>query len=362
MPSNQSSLTAILPGIRERAASYDISGDWPEEDLHMLGKVGALKWAIPMRLQGHELSPIELHFRYEALASASLSTALILSQRDTAVAYIDSAPQNDLRNAILRELCSGQTYATIGISQLTTSHQSGQPALKYEKMDTGYKLSGLIPWSTGAVQARYIVAGAAHADGSQILFILPTDLAGISIDPPMQLVTLCSSKTSMVRLNNVQLDNQWVLHGPTTDVLSIRRRTLPVGQAFLALGLCRGALDLLEANPSDTGQQFTEIFAQQLEQARQQILDLCEPGKKPADEILASARATCIDLAIRLTHATVALYKGSALRLSHPAQRLARETLFLLVWSCSTSVVGSTLQRLAVSDPLERTVQPALPA
>src|SRR4051794_18689995 len=73
-----------LTAIRHRAGIYDQTGDWPAEDLDALAAAGAMRWAIPKEFDGDELSSLELHLRYEWIAAASVSTALILTQRDSA--------------------------------------------------------------------------------------------------------------------------------------------------------------------------------------------------------------------------------------------------------------------------------------
>jgi len=84
-----------------------------------------------------------------------------------------------------------------------------------------------------------------------------------------------------------------------------------------------------------------------LQQLRERILEACRPGGEPEAEQVAQLRSACNDLAIRATHAAVALYKGTALLLDHPAQRLAREAMFLLVWSCPNPVIDCTVQMLS---------------
>jgi alkylation response protein AidB-like acyl-CoA dehydrogenase len=73
-------------------------------------------------------------------------------------------------------------------------------------------------------------------------------------------------------------------------------------------------------------------------------LDASRPG---ATANTAELRGRINDLAVRATHAAVALYKGTALLLDHPAQRLAREAMFLLVWSCPNPVIDCTVDLLA---------------
>jgi alkylation response protein AidB-like acyl-CoA dehydrogenase len=81
---------------------------------------------------------------------------------------------------------------------------------------------------------------------------------------------------------------------------------------------------------------------------RAEVADLCQPGRE-ADAGAANARlrGACNDLALRATHAAMALYKGAALLADHPAQRLAREAMFLLVWSCPNPVIDCTVDLLS---------------
>ena len=123
---------------------------------------------------------------------------------------------------------------------------------------------------------------------------------------------------------------------------------LTLGQTFLAMGLCRSALDLMAAHHSDRAKIVAGRFSNQLTQLRTEILDLCQPGRE-ADAATENARlrGACNDLALRITHAAVALYKGTALLDTHPAQRLAREAMFLLVWSCPNPVIDCTVDLLS---------------
>ena len=76
-----------------------------------------------------EIDPLELHLRYEAIASASLATALIVSQRDSAVGLIEGSENQEMREELLPGLARGDFFSTIGIAQLTTSRQAGLRAV-----------------------------------------------------------------------------------------------------------------------------------------------------------------------------------------------------------------------------------------
>src|SRR4051812_38417337 len=166
--------TSLLRGIRMRANTLDRTGDWPAEDLRLLADYGAMRWALPMEFGGVDLSALDLHLLYEALAAASLSTALILSQRDSAAGLIDGSECESLRRELLPGLAENEMFSTVGIAQLTTSRQGGRPAMRAIPTDSGFQIDGLIPWATGADQCDFIVSGAV-IEGEmprQILFIL----------------------------------------------------------------------------------------------------------------------------------------------------------------------------------------------
>lgn len=212
----------------------------------------------------------------------------------------------------------------------------------------GYRLKGMIPWATGAGKARYVIAGAVVEDGQQILFALPTDLPGVKVARPLEMVALEASWTTIVECDGVELDNRWILRGPVAKAMAGRSKGLPIGQAFLALGLCQGGLDLIGRHDSDRGRQVYQKLNGQLEAIRGELLELSRPGREAeAAGAAPRVRAGCNDLALRITQSAVALYKGSALLADHPAQRLAREAMFLLVWSCPDPVIDCTVSVLS---------------
>ena len=314
---------------------------WPERELREMPD--ALRWAMPRDFGGDDLDPLELHLRYGQLARRSLSLALILTQRDSAVGIIAGSANRATRDRLLTEIRDG-TFVTVGIAQLTTSRQGGAPALTAARIGPDYRLDGLIPWSSGAAKARYVIAGAA-TDAGQILFALPTEHARVTVEPPLPLVSMRSTWTSQIRCDGVMLRGDLVLAGPIANVLSTRRKSVPLPQAFLALGHARGALDLIAEHDSERGRTLHARFTTQMDALHAQVVAACGPQANPAD--VPRLRGECNDLALRITHAAVALYKGNALLLSHPAQRLAREALFLLVWSCPDPVIDCTVDLLS---------------
>jgi alkylation response protein AidB-like acyl-CoA dehydrogenase len=338
-------LAELLPAIRARANEFDQTGAWPEQDLDVLNHAGAMRWAVPAHFGGEDLSAIELHYRYEAIAAASLATSLILTQRDSAIGIITASHNASAQEELLPRLARNTIFATVGIAQLTTSRQHGEPALIASPHAGGYRINGVIPWSSGADRSAYVVAGAAVGP-RQILFALPTDSEGVTVQTPLPLVALSASHTAAIRCDDVMIDEKLLLAGPADNVLSGRRKTLPIGQSFLALGLARGALDLIAEHDSQLARSTQERFEEQLRALRAEVLTFCGPSQPAQPEAGPRLRGACNELALRVAHSAVALYKGTGLLAGHPAQRLAREALFLLVWSCPNPVIDCTIDLL----------------
>lgn len=341
-------LPAVLDFLRRTAGEVEEEFRWPYLQLSALEQAGAMRWAVPAAYGGEDVPALELHRRYESIARASLTCALILTQRDSAVGLIDGAAGAAKRETILNRLAKNENFVTVGIAQLTTSRQGGPPALRAKKVNGGWTLDGVIPWCTGAAVAQFIVAGAALGDGQQILFLLQCHAAGVTTADAMPLVALRSSLTTSLTLKNVMLEERWVLRGPTDRALARRGKSLDLGQAFLATGLCLAGLDLIGEHRSERATEVRQRFEERLEPLRREIVELSQPGKEgAAAEAAARVRGACNDLSLRITHAAVALYKGTALLADHPAQRLAREAMFLLVWSCPNPVIDCTVDLLS---------------
>ncbi|MDP9172320.1 MAG: acyl-CoA/acyl-ACP dehydrogenase [Planctomycetota bacterium] len=339
----------LIPLLHERANRADIEGQgaWPAEDLADLTALGAWRWAIPTAYGGDETEALDLHFRYESIASGSLATALLLTQRDSAAALIAGADAPTLPAQLLPRMARGESFCTVGIAQLTTSRQGGVPALRAVANESGYRLNGFIPWSSGAAKSAIVVAGAATEDAQEILFVLPTELAGVQIGQPMPLVALRSSFTTQIDCKDVQLDRKWLLRGPIAKVLAGRSRGLPIGQAFLALGLSRGGLDLIARHDSDRARSLHHQLDTQLADLRERVIAFCQQAQTAETAAAGPGlRGECGALAVKITQASVAIYKGTALLAGHPAQRLSREAMFLLVWSCADPVIDCTLNAL----------------
>lgn len=304
-------------------------------------------WGIPAEFGGTGCSPIEILDGYEQLAGACLTTTFILSQRDAAVRRIRDAASDELSHELLRPLACGGRFATVGISQLTTSRQHGAPALVAREASGSWTLDGVMPWVTGADQAHHLVAGATLENGQQILIVVPTDLPGLHVDLPLPLAALAGSRTSQVVCRSVEVPNRYLLAGPVQQVMSGRGGTGGLETSCLAIGHAGAAIDDITAEcvfRPDLAPISESLNETRLE-LRAELHRLAVEGATP--ESAANLRTRANSLALSATQAALIAAKGAGFIRPHAAQRRARQALFFLVWSCPRPAADAMLRHWA---------------
>jgi alkylation response protein AidB-like acyl-CoA dehydrogenase len=348
-------LDPCLATLRDHADAADREAVWPLASWEALQRAGVLGWTIAAEHGGNEREDIALLEGYEALAAACLTTCFILSQRDAAVRRILSFAGPELARELLRPLACGGRFATVGLSQLTTSRQHQGPALRARLEPDRLILDGVIPWVTGASEADHFVVGAVLEDSKQILAVVPRDAPGVSVNPPLDLMALEGSLTAAVQCNQVELPRRWLLAGPAERVMSLGGRGGAGGleTSCLALGLAGAAIEYLheEAAARPEVRPLAQPLEQERTRVRSQLHQLAREGGTP--EASATLRGEANTLVLRATQVALTVSRGTGFVRPHPAQRWARQALFFLVWSCPRPAVEATLAFLTPSGDQE---------
>ncbi len=337
----------------------DSADCWPVAQMELLAEAGGNRWNIPALFGGDGIDAVEMLEIYRELSIGSLLTTFILTQRNAACQRMESSPNTALASRLLPKLCRGELFATVGISHLTTSRQhvkmptvSATPAVEPRG---GYRLSGLIPWATGALQADQLVTGGTLPDGRQILAAVPTDRSGVTVLPPIPLMGLSSSQTSIVELRDVVVAADEVLHGPVERVMSagVGGGAGSLGTSAVAIGTAQGTLRMF-AEEVDRRPELAEFSAPLEHEAAELCRDLREAAGNPCSggpTSIEAVRRRANSLVIRSAQAWLAATKGAGYTVGHPAERAVRESMFFLVWSCPQVVLEGNLRELACSHP-----------
>jgi alkylation response protein AidB-like acyl-CoA dehydrogenase len=338
----------LRSALAARAGAADETTAWPGESWELLRRAGVLAWLVPREQGGRELSSGDLLTGYERLAGACLTTCFLLSQREAAVRRIRESGNEALCRELLPPLARGERFATVGLSQLTTSRQHLRPSLLARIDGDALLLNGTIPWVTGAPRADHLVIGAVLEDHRQVLAVLPCELPGLAVDPPLPLMALQGSLTAEVRCDAVRLERRWLLAGPAERVVATGRTgSGGLDTSCLALGLAGAAIDYLhqEAQARAELRERAERLEEVRRRLRREMHRLAEEGVTAEAAVALRARANA--LVLRATQTALAAAKGVGFLRTHPAQRWARQALFFLVWSCPRPAMEATLDCLA---------------
>jgi alkylation response protein AidB-like acyl-CoA dehydrogenase len=331
------------------AAELDRTEAWPEEQLRLCGHYGVHRWFLPQQYGGFGWREGELAQGYLRLSAACLTTTFILTQRSGAMRRIADSGNEELMAELLPDLLTGDTFTTLGISHLTTSRRHlATPILTAAASGDDYVLNGYSAWVTGAAHADTVVLGATTSDGQQLLVALPTELPGVSADPPAKLIGLSASHTGALRLDQVVVPRRYVLAGPAENVMAkaAGAKTGGLQTSTLAIGLSSAAVNYLfeQAQKRPELHETASHLADSVSQLQQQLLSLAEGADNcSADQLRADANS----LVLRSTGAALAAAKGAGYVVGHPAGRWCREGLFFLIWSCPQPVLAANLCELA---------------
>lgn len=342
-------LDALCDRFSELAPSLEAEDAWPAHQLEECGRHGVFEWFVERDLGGQGWSEADLVRGYLRLSAACLTTTFVITQRTGACRRIALAENDWARRECLPSLINGQQFATVGVSHLTTSRRHlDRPVLRAELHSDQVILNGFSPWVTGAEYAEWIVVGAVLEDGQQVLVAVPRGLAGVRVEPALKLTGLSASCTGPVTFERAAIPRQWLLDGPSENVMRTGRAAQSGGlqTSTLAVGLADSAIGFVEQES-----RLRSDLSRAAVAMRQQWQTLCEDLLAAADGRSGCSneqlRARANSLVMRATQAALAAAKGAGYVVGHPAGRWCREALFFLVWSCPQPVVQVGLCELA---------------
>ena len=351
---NDPALNELCAELAARADKLDRTGHWPAEQLRLCGEYGVFEWFLDPVWGGQGWDEEQVVRGYLALSAACLTTTFIITQRTGACRRIAGCDNRPLKERLLPCLASGELFATVGISHLTTSRRHvAKPALAAEATPTGFRLNGYSPWVTGGAAADVLVLAASLVeDGTatdrQLLLAVPKDAPGLIVADPLPLVGLSASSTGAVNLQDVEVSHDWLIAGPVPNVMSggLGASTGGHETSTLAIGLANAAIDFLAVEAANRDELHPPLDALRREHAglRADLLALARGTAVCSKE---SLRQRANSLALRSTQAALAAAKGTGYVVGHSAGRWCREALFFLVWSCPQPVAAANLCELA---------------
>lgn len=351
---DDSKLDQLCERLAGLAEDLDKSGNWPREQLELCGQYGVYEWFVDPMWGGQAWTTEQVVRGYLALSAACLTTTFIITQKTGACRRLAGCGNDSLKRRLLPDLASGESFATVGVSHLTTSRRHlARPVLTAEKITGGFRLDGFSPWVTGAAAAETIVLGATmihegKPTDEQILIALPTNERGVTVDPHAELVGVSASQTGAVRMEQVELSDEQLMAGPAENVMASGIGASSGGHetSTLAIGLATAATNFLatEAQKRPDLQPPATSLQKECQKLEDDLLAIVRGDSSCTKETL---REQANSLALRATQAALAAAKGTGYVIGHPTGRWCREALFFLVWSCPQPVAAANMCEFA---------------
>jgi len=294
----------------------------PRSHLDALAAVGLLGLEAPASSGGAQAcAPVRRRVT-EVLAGADLTTWFVQAQHHGPTRMLAAAGEPFADR--LADLAAGRTVAGIAFSHVR--HWPHASVTGTSLPDGGWRFDGVAPWYTGwGVNDVALLAGV--APGGRVVFALvPARPApGLLASPVLDVAALRGAITVTLSLDGLVV--------PAADVVSVQgveawlaadaRQTANVNPAVF--GVTESALGLLLAQ----GQRRGEPAARQTgERARLRL------------------RARAHQLMVEATTALVVAGAGGSMVTGAPAQRKAREALFLLVQAQTRASRTANLEAL----------------
>ncbi len=348
------SLEVLCARLHGAASNLDAYETWPTDQLAWCAEAGVFRWFIDEEHGGLNWTDAEIIEGYLALSQSCLTTTFILTQWSAACRRIATSTNRALAERLLPQLATGELFATVGISHLSTSrqHATRPPLTAQRRPDGSYVLNGYSAWVTGGAYADYIVVGAVLPDGHQVLCCVPRMCPGLTTYLGQRLVALTSSCTDKIELKNVIVQPSDVIAGPMANVMQAGGGggTGGLQTSTLAIGLAIAAANFLKSESSqrrDIADAAKSIESETLA-LRGSLLAF---AKGEATNLSVSElRGKANSLALRATQAALTVAKGAGFAADHAVGRWAKEALFFLVWSCPQPVLDANLSELTRTD------------
>ncbi|WP_328632372.1 acyl-CoA dehydrogenase family protein [Streptomyces sp. NBC_00356] len=281
----------------------------------------------------------------EILAGACCSTFFVQAQHHSPVRDL-VAGSAVARERWLRPLAEGTALAGIAFSHLRAFPKL--PVRATPLAGGGVRFDGRVPWYTGWGLNDVFLLGGANEEGEVVFAVArPREQPGLTPTEPLQLAALTGTRTVGLVLDGLTVAEEDIVGRRPYEEWARADRPKNTNTNPAVFGVARAALDLLDASGDAEAKETAGVLREGLDGARRDayaLVDEVPAGERLEDRLAVKTRA--YDLMRAATTAAIVAGGGRAFALSAPAQRLAREGLFLVVQGQTAEVRAAHLAAL----------------
>ncbi|MEU1042602.1 acyl-CoA dehydrogenase family protein [Streptomyces sp. NPDC005551] len=327
--------------LAPRAQRVDQEGV-PPSSLDAIRRAGLLGVSAPVEYGGSAAPPAVAREIAEILAGACCSTWFVQTQHHTPVQTLVKG-EPSVRERLLGPLARGELLSGVAYAQLR-AHPRVPVRVTRERR--GWRFDGHVPYYTGwGLNDVMLLAGVTDAGEALFAFTEAREQPGLRPSPPLRLAALGASRTVSLELDGLWLSEDAVALRVPYETWAAGDRPKNTNASPAVFGITEAALGLLTGDPA--AEETARGLRARLGRVRRQAYALADHPvpHEHLDERLA-CKTQAYDLMRAATTAAVVAGGGRAMDLGSPAQRLAREGMFLLVQGQTAEVRGAHLAAL----------------
>ena len=356
-------LEAVAPVIGE----YDAKDEFPKEIAEKAFEKGFMNVRIPTNYGGRGLGLLDEVLITEELAYGGVGIATSINVNSLGFEPILLAGSEEQKEKYLRALTEKLSFVAFACSETVVGSDVAGIQCKAWKEGDEYIIDGTKFWITNAILADTFVVFAKTGEKRKELsaFIVPADLPGIKVAPPVKKLGIRESPTSAITFKKVRVpvDN---LLGKEGEGFKIAMDTFyasrPAIGAF-GIGLARHALDLATdyakqrtafTVPLANFQMIQELIAHMvvgIEAAKgltyraAWLID----NKTPSNTISSCAKLYSSEVAMRSALDCLQIWGGRGYLRTNPVEKLVRDAKVLEIYEGATQVQKLVISSAALS-------------
>ena len=370
-------LHSLAERMSSRAARYDASGDFPQEDFDDLREAGLLGLMTPRHLGGSGASFAEYTDVAIELGSGAGATALIFNMHASVTGALAHTPDElvrqfggadsffAFRDRVLKAAAEGALYA-VAMSERGAGSRLSQVRTAYERTGSGFRISGSKTFVSGAGHAdAYLVAArdSASEEPKVSYFLVP---AGPGVDVQQTWDSLGMRATGSHDLH-LQVDvGEDALVGGIEGAALLLAQVMPqwlvASYAAVYVGVARSVLDHGARHLSERGLHTLPMVRARLGRADVQVAaaDLVvreaarrvtdDPGNPETNRWVWRAKLIAGDTAAQVAFSVLEAAGASATRRGHPLERLYRDARCGALQPATSDVCADWLGAAALGD------------
>ena len=346
---------------------YDAKDEFPKQIAEMAFERGFMNVRIPTKYGGRGLGLLDEVIITEELAYGGVGIATSINVNSLGFEPILLAGTEEQKEKYLTSLTQKLSFVAFAFSETVVGSDVAGIECKAWKEGDEYVLDGSKFWITNAILADLFVLFAKTGENRKELtaFIVPANLAGIKVSPPVKKLGIRESPTSAISFKQVRIPEENLL-GQEGEGFKIAMNTFNASRPAIGafgIGLARHALDLA-IDYAKERKAFTVPLAnfQMIQELIAHMVIGIEAAKgltykaawlidnnTPNLTISSCAKVYSSEVAMRAALDCLQIWGGRGYLRTNPVEKLVRDAKVLEIYEGTTQIQKVVISGAALS-------------